>query len=89
MPARFDVAEDRMKIAFLVLSTLVITACASVPASPPSASANQEGLVCTKSTPTGSFLPEQRCTTAEERAAARRQQDVLIDARNERDSGIR
>jgi hypothetical protein len=41
------------------------------------------------SIPTGSFLPEERCTTAAERAAARRQQDVLIDARSERDSGIR
>ena len=78
-----------MRIGLLILSMSVVTACASIPDSPMSDAANEEGLVCTKSVPTGSFLPEQRCTTAAERAAARRQQDVLIDARNERDSGIR
>jgi hypothetical protein len=78
-----------MRIGLLVLLMSAMTACASIPDQPRSVAANEEGLICTKSIPTGSFLPEQRCTTAAERAAARRQNDVLIDARNERDSGIR
>ena len=79
-----------MRIGPLVLSTVLLAACAVTPEEPLTAGgANEEGLVCTKSVPTGSFLPERRCTTAAEREAARRQNDVLIDARNERDSGIR
>jgi hypothetical protein len=78
-----------MRAGLLVLSLTVMAACASTPQAPPSATANEEGLICTKSVPTGSFLPEERCTTAAQRAATRRQQDVLIDARSERDSGIR
>jgi hypothetical protein len=77
-----------MRAGLIVLSMSVVCACASIPDRPRSAKANEEGVVCTKSTPTGSFLPEERCTTAAERAAERRQNDVLIDARNERDSGI-
>ena len=78
-----------MRSGLLVLAMIAMAACASSPQAPPSVRANEEGLVCTKSIPTGSFLPEERCTTAAERAATRRQQDVLIDARSERDSGIR
>jgi len=78
-----------MRIGLLGLTMSVATGCASIPDRPPSATASEEGVTCTTSLPTGSFLPEERCTTAQERAAARRQQDVLIDARNERDSGIR
>jgi hypothetical protein len=80
-----------MRSGLLVLCTAMLTACATTPEEPLTAAggANEEGLVCTKSIPTGSFLPERRCTTAAEREAARRQNDVLIDARNERDSGIR
>lgn len=78
-----------MRTAILVLSIAVLTACATRPDEPLTSATQEEGLVCTKSVPTGSFLPEERCTTAAERAAARRQNDVLIDARNERDSGVR
>jgi hypothetical protein len=78
-----------MRIGLLVLATAVLTACAATPEEPLTSAPNEEGLVCTKSVPTGSFLPEERCTTAAERAAASRQNNVLIDARNERDSGIR
>lgn len=78
-----------MRAGLLILSVSLVTACATIPEEPRSARANDEGLVCTHSVPTGSFLPERRCTTAAERAAARSQQNVLIDARNERDSGIR
>jgi hypothetical protein len=79
-----------MRSGLLVLCTAMLTACAATPEEPLTAGgANEEGLICTKSIPTGSFLPERRCTTAAEREAARRQNDVLIDARNERDSGIR
>jgi hypothetical protein len=77
-----------MRIGLLVLSMSVVTACASIPDRLPSAAAKEEGLICSRSVPTGSFLPEQRCTTAQERAAARQHQDVLMDVRNERDSGI-
>lgn len=78
-----------MKIGLLVLSLTMMSACASAPDRSASLGTNEDGLICTKSIPTGSFLPEERCTTAAERAAARSQQNVLIDARNERDSGIR
>lgn len=78
-----------MRIGFLLVSAGVMTACATMPETPPSAQASEEGRICTTSVPTGSFLPEQRCTTAAERAAAKRQNDVLIDARSERDSGVR
>jgi hypothetical protein len=68
----------------------MVTGCATTPQTPRTAqAADEEGLICATSTPTGSFLPEKRCTTAEERAAAGRQNEVLIDARNERDSGVR
>jgi hypothetical protein len=72
----------------LVLAMSVLTGCATIPDTPRTAEADEEGVICTTSVPTGSFLPEKRCTTAAERDAARRQNDVLIDARNERDSGI-
>lgn len=78
-----------MRFGLLVLSIAVLSACAATPKEPLTSAANEEGVICTKSVPTGSFLPEERCTTAAERAAASRQNDVLIDARNERDSGIR
>lgn len=78
-----------MRVGLLVLSMSLVTACATTPKTPRTSQADEQGLVCTTSVPTGSFLPEKRCTTAAERAAARRQNDVLIDGRNERDSGIR
>jgi len=67
----------------------LVTACATVPQTPRTARAEEEGVICTRRIPTGSFLPEERCTTAAQRAAERRQNSILIDARNERDSGIR
>ena len=78
-----------MRVGLFVLSIAVLAACATAPKEPLTSAASEEGVVCTKSVPTGSFLPEERCTTAAERAAASRQNNVLIDARNERDSGIR
>lgn len=68
---------------------ILLVACATEPRPARTAQANEDGVICTKTTPTGSFLPERICTTAAERAAAQRQNSVLIDARNERDSGIR
>jgi hypothetical protein len=67
----------------------IVAGCTTTPEAPATAQANEEGLVCTTSVPTGSFLPERRCTTADERAAERQRNDLLIDARSERDSGIR
>jgi len=71
----------------------MVTACSSDPNKATSASASaqarDDGLICTTSVPTGSFVKETRCTTAQEREAARRQRSVLMDVRNERDSGVR
>jgi|SoiMethySBSTD1v2_1073268.scaffolds.fasta_scaffold254381_3 hypothetical protein len=78
-----------MRVGVLVLAITLVTACSSDPYKATSAKADDEGLICAKSVPTGSALPEVRCTTAQERAADRRQQRVLMDVRNERDSGIR
>lgn len=78
-----------MKAGLLVLSIGLVTACATEPETPRTARAEEEGVICTRRIPTGSFLPEVRCTTAAERAAERRQNSILIDARNERDSGVR
>lgn len=78
-----------MRVGLLVLSMSLVAACATTPKAPRTAQADEEGVICTKAVPTGSFLPEQRCTTAAERAAAQQQNGGLIDARNERDSGIR
>jgi hypothetical protein len=78
-----------MRVGLLLLSMTMVTACATRPETPRTAEANEEGLVCTTTVPTGSFLPERRCTTAAERADERRQNDLLIETRSERDSGIR
>ncbi|MBC7984321.1 MAG: hypothetical protein H7Y02_10760 [Candidatus Obscuribacterales bacterium] len=85
-----------MKIGILFLVVGIATACSSGPSKTTSASAKtaqtddpNTGIICTYEKPTGSFLKEKRCTTAAERDAAKRQQGVLIDSRNERDSGIR
>jgi hypothetical protein len=84
--------EILMRAGFLVLAMTMVTACSADPSKGTSASAAQtskEGLICTTSVPTGSFVKETRCTTAQEREAARQQRGVLMDVRNERDSGVR
>jgi hypothetical protein len=83
-----------MRVGFLVLATAMVTACSSDPSrdtsgSTSAAQTSKEGLICTTSVPTGSFVKETRCTTAQEREAARQQRGVLMDVRNERDSGVR
>ena len=84
-----------MKIGILFLVVGIATACSSNPSSTTSASAKtaqtddpNTGIICTYEKPTGSFLKEKRCTTPAEREAASRQQGVLMDTRNARDSGV-
>ncbi len=84
-----------MKIGIIFLLVGIATACSSNPSGTTSASAKtaqaddpNTGIICTYEKPVGSFLKEKRCTTPAEREGARRQQDVLMDTRNARDSGI-
>jgi hypothetical protein len=84
-----------MKIGVLFLVLGVATACSSGPSKPTSettktaqAEESKDGIICTYEKPVGSFLKEKRCTTPQQREAARQQGGALIDARNARDSGI-
>jgi len=84
-----------MKIGVLFLVVGIATACSSDPAKPSSATAKKaqtddpsKGIICTYEKPIGSFLKEKKCTTPEEREAAKYQQGTLMDTRNSRDSGI-
>ena len=80
-----------MKSGILIAALTVLAACSSNPSgSSQDAKVAQnddpsKGIVCTTERPTGSFLKEKRCTTAQEREADRRQQGTLMDVRN--DSG--
>jgi hypothetical protein len=79
-----------MKTGILIFVAVLATACSSDPAKSIGASdttaQTSTETVCTYERPTGSFMKEKRCTTAAEREAARQQQG-LMDTRNQRDSG--
>jgi hypothetical protein len=81
-----------MKYAVLVLMIGMATACSSDP-SKPAANSNvaqvddpSKGIICTEDAPTGSVLKKKRCTTPEQREAARRQEETLDVQRSRGDA---
>ena len=84
-----------VKFGLVAIAALFAAACASNPSSS-SATAEKtaqesdpsKGIICTYERPTDSFLREKKCTTPEQREAARLHNDTLMDVRNSRDSGI-
>jgi hypothetical protein len=83
-----------VKTGIIVLALAFATACSTNPSSggatakTAQADDPEKGIICTYEKPTGSFLKEKKCTTPEQREAARNQRETLMDVRNERDSGL-